>query len=142
MKVKEVNVDDLQRHPLHLGMNRERTAEELCAHAESITKHGRQKPLVIKTEEREGVKVLLVLDGWSSVLVARANDINVLPAVEVKDCDPEDLPDLVADIQTNHHNDPEEDYQRFEFFYELYSKGKGYRSDLIDEQLNTIYDEE
>lgn len=143
MNVKEVKVDELQRHPLHLGMNRERTAEELSAHAESITKHGRQQPLVIKTEEKEGVKVPMVLDGWSSVLVARNNEIKTLPAVEISDCDPDALPNLMVELQTTHHNDPAEDYKRFEFFFGLVSNGKGHRSDLTEkEELKSKEDEE
>jgi hypothetical protein len=115
-------------------MNRERTTEELRAHAESITKHGRQKPLVVKTEELDGKPITMVLDGWSSVLVAISNNIDVLPAVEVIDCEPDDLPDLMAELQTTHHNDVEEDYKRFEFYFGLISKGKGHRSDLEEKQ--------
>ena len=51
MQIKEVKVSELQRHPLHEELNRERTTDELRARAESITKHGRQKPLAIKMEE-------------------------------------------------------------------------------------------
>lgn len=142
MKVKEVNVAELQRHPLHEELNRERSIEELTAHAESIIKHGRQKPLVVKTEDVDGQQVPLVVDGWSSVLIARAKGIESLPATELAECADDELCDLVVDVQTNHHGDIREDYKRFAYYRKLLSKGQGFRADLYEQELNTWEDDD
>lgn len=142
MKIKEVKVAELQRHPLHEELNRERSIEELHAHAESIAKHGRQKPLLVKTEDVDGQQVTLVVDGWSSVLIARDRGIETLPAIELVACADDELCDLVVDVQTNHHGDIREDYKRFSFYRKLLSKGQGFRADLYEQELNTWEDEE
>lgn len=137
METIKLKVADLLRHPIHVRMNIVRTNDELVAHNESIIKHGRQKPIIVQFIEHKGVISPYVLDGWSTVQVALLNGIETLPGVEMSDCSAEDLPELVADIQTGFHRDPEEDYLRFEYFYERYSKGQGHRSDLNNDDLNT-----
>lgn len=142
MKIRDVRVAELQRHPLHAELNCERTIEELTAHADSITKHGRQKPLLVKTEDVDGQQVPLVVDGWSSVRIALDKGIESLPATELAECSDDELRELVVDVQTNHHNDIHEDYKRFAYYRKLLSKGQGFRADLYDQQLNTWEDDD
>lgn len=136
MKIKQVRVAELQRHPLHAELNRERSIEELTTHAESIAKHGRQKPLLVKTEDVDGQQVPLVVDGWSSVLIARNNSIEALPTIELAECSGDELRDLVVNIQTNYHTDIREDYKRFAYYRKLFGKGRGFRSDLHEQEIN------
>lgn len=141
MKVIELKVKELKRHPIHERLNLVRTQKELEVHGESILKYGRQNPVIFQHIDVDGKPVPHVIDGWSTVQVALHNDIATLPGIEISKCSDEELPELVMDVQTGFHRDPEEDYIRFEYFYEILSKGQGHRSDL-DNELNTEEDEE
>lgn len=130
MKITELKVKDLNRHPIHEKLNLVRTEEELETHAESILKHGRQNPLIFQMIEVEGKKVPHIIDGWSTVQVAKLKGIETLPAIEISKCEDEELPELIMEVQSSFHRDPEEDYKRFEFFFQMISKGRGHRTDL------------
>ena len=78
----------------------------------------------------------MVVAGWSSVLMSRQKGIELLPATELVECAEDELCDLVVDVQTNYHSDIWEDYKRFSYYRKLLSKGRGFRSDLFEEDLN------
>lgn len=141
MNVIELKVDVLKRHPIHERLNVVRTLDELESHGESILKYGRQCPIIFQYIDVDGKQVPHVVDGWSSVEMARHHKVETLPGIEIIDCSDEELPNLIVDVQTGFHRDPEEDYIRFEFFYELLSKGQGHRSDL-EVELNIEDDDE
>lgn len=136
MNIEQLKVKTLKRHPVHEKLNLERTQEELATHGESIIKYGRQNPLIFQLIEVDGKMIPHVIDGWSSVQVALHNNIETLPGIAVSECSEDELPDLIIEIQSGFHRDPEEDYKRFEYLFQHYSRGKGFRSDLNDE-LNT-----
>ncbi len=141
MKVIELKVKELKRHPIHERLNVVRTLDELEMHGESILKYGRQNPVIFQHIDVDGKPVPHVIDGWSTVQVALHNDIETLPGIEISKCSDEELPELIIEVQTGFHRDPEEDYIRFEYFFEILSKGQGHRSDF-DVELNTWEDEE
>lgn len=122
-------VSTLRRHPIHLETNIERTPEDLEAYGQSMDRHGKKVPVMYVDIEIEGEPVPHVVDGWSAVVVARENGFDELPCLLIDECSEEELPELVANLQTTHHNDPEEDYKRFKYFFKRYSRGQGFRSD-------------
>jgi len=132
MKIRDINVKDLKRHPIHEKLNLERTKKELESHAESILKHGRQNPLIYQNLEVDGELIPHIIDGWSTVQVAILKGIEKLPAIELATCTKEELPELIMEVQSSFHRDPAEDYKRFEFFFETISNGRGHRSDLTN----------
>lgn len=142
MEIHQLDPNVLRRHPLHEKLNVEHDLRELKEHKESIEKHGPQRPIIYQLIEIDGQEVPGVLDGWSTVLVARSLNITELWCIKARPCSQEDLPELVADIQSNFHRDPEEDYNRFEFFFNRYSNGKGYRTDIHNKTEKRKSDEE
>jgi hypothetical protein len=134
MKIIDLKVKDLKRHPIHEKLNLERTEKELESHAESILKHGRQNPLIYQSIELDGKQVPHIIDGWSTVQVALLKGIEKLPAIELAICTKEELPELIMEVQSSFHRDPAEDYKRFEFFFEIISNGRGHRSDLNNDK--------
>ena len=141
MKIVNLELKILRRHPIHERLNVERTNKELVQLGESILKYGRQNPLIFQYIEIGGVLIPHVVDGWSSAVAGMNQGIETLPGIEITKCDETELPELIMEVQSGFHRDPEEDYLRFEYFIENFGKGQGYRSDL-DMDLNTWVDEE
>lgn len=136
MKIIELKAKDLRRHPIHEKLNLVRTEKELESHAESIVKHGRQNPIIYQMIDIDGELIPHVIDGWSTVQVALLKGIEELPAIEIAECNESELPELIVEVQSNFHRDPEEDYKRFEFFFQMLSNGRGHRSDLETNKTN------
>lgn len=128
--LKEVST--LRRHPIHKQINIERTGDDLKDYGQSIERHGKKIPVMYVDIEVDGALVPHVVDGWSAVVLARLKGIKELPCLLIDKCSEDELPELVANLQSTYHRDPEEDYKRFKYFYRRYSRGRGYRSDLTE----------
>lgn len=130
MQIVNLEVKNLGRHSVHEKLNVEKDISMLGSLEASTNEYGKVVPVLVVNVEDEGIQYPQVVDGWSSVLVARNSGQETLPCILIDGCPEDELPNLVASIHSNYHNDPEEDYKRFKYFYDRLVKGQGYRSDL------------
>ena len=132
MTVENLPLEKLHQHPVHRDMlgdpTEVETEKDLSSLDEAFDRKKKLHPVLYVT--MEGDEKLYVIDGWSSVLKYREKGWLTIPGIKVDLDNPDELPYLMADLHTNYHNDPAEDFQKFSYFYNILSPGRGYRSDL------------
>lgn len=129
MKIELVKVNEAKQHPIHQKTNLDPGEKDLTSLRESIP-NGKLLPIVYIVILEGDVQQLYVVDGWSSVVVARELGLETLPGTELKVDDQEQLPFLLAELHSNYHSSVREDFKRFSYYEQLLSKGRGFRSDL------------
>ncbi|PZF72579.1 ParB/RepB/Spo0J family partition protein [Taibaiella soli] len=126
-----VDIDQLLQHPLHKECFLDPSEKNKKEHYhESIEKFGKIKPVVYV--ENEGQK--LVIDGWGFVQYAKDSGIDQVSAKCVAVTDNEDILQVMLELQFSDHNTPKQEYQLYKAAYRVLSKGKGYRSDLNEDE--------
>lgn len=135
MIIENLNVKNLVQHPVHKDMFGDPTETEknLSSLDEAFDRTKKLLPVLYVLVLEGDIEIFYVIDGWSSVVTYREKGIETIPCMKVDLDNPDELPYLLADLHTNYHNDPEEDYKKFSYFYNILSLGKGFRSDLINE---------
>lgn len=136
MVVFEKEVKTLEQHPEHrkmLGFPIV-TEMELSSLDEAYERKKKLLPVLFVLVMEGNIEKNYVIDGWSSVLSYRAKGIETIPAIKVDLDSPDELPYLLADLHTNYHNSPRQDFEKFTYFSNLLGLGQGYRSDLLEDK--------
>ncbi len=132
-KVGFVAPTEFGEHPQHAKFFL--AAEEkkkTASYHKSIGKFGKVNQVVYIN--KDGQK--LVIDGWGYVLYAINNNIPEVAAICLDLTSDEDITQIMLELQFSDHSTPEEEYKIYKAAFELFSKGKGHRTDVygIDEE--------
>lgn len=130
MEIVYLKVKTLKQLPLYKEMFGSPIISELSSLDEAYERKRKTSPILYMDIMEGNIEIPYVIDGWKSVVIHDARGIETIPAIRVDLENPEELPYLLADLHTNYHNSPEEDFKKFTYFYGILSLGKGHRSDL------------
>ena len=136
MKLIELTVADLLQDPTHRIMCGDpiETGKDLSSLEAAYNRMEKLLPILFIVVMEGNIEKLYVIDGWSSVLTYRAKGIKTITGIKVDLENPVELPYLLADLHTNYHNSPEEDFKKFTYFANLLGLGQGHRSDLKEDK--------
>ncbi|MBL0309221.1 MAG: hypothetical protein IPP77_05955 [Bacteroidetes bacterium] len=131
-----VNVDELTRAKDHETTFPYTDTTEFEGTNDSYKKFKRIFPVVYVIMNINDVPVKVVVDGWKYVVFARANGISEIYACELTVENQEDLIAIMIQLQRTNHQSYLALYYMIEALWEKHYLGKGYRSDLQENELD------
>lgn len=133
---KYVDPKTLVRSSKHRVMFRTKEESEVEGTIESFKLFDRLKPVFTIDEIFDGVIKEAWIDGDTYMEYAIASGIESVYVCKLTFEDESDIPRVMAELQTSHHTDLLSYYMMIMQLWPLYSKGSGYRSDLLEDEQN------
>jgi hypothetical protein len=139
-EVIKVKLDELLRHPKHQETFLNPEDKNLDQLRDSIT-NGQDSTISFVEEPAEGgLLIKQVFDGWSRVTILREQGEEYIWAQKHNFNSENELLLKMTEMQTNYHNSYQEKFNMIKAVWHIFSKGKGFRSDLADEVTEEGHD--
>ena len=131
-QIEFISPSDFVEHPLHARCFQAADKKANANYHESIGKYGKIKQVVYILKQNKK----LVIDGWAYIQYAVSKGLKEVAAKMVDVTSDEDITRLMLELQFSSHSSPQEEYQIYSAAFDIFSKGKGHRSDLKEQNTD------